>query len=88
MRELNCQRCGARFDCGKGAPGCWCEQLPKTPGLQHELSHTYTDCLCRRCLESRTGTMKEHALVLLAEVEELADLPRLPTLGWERESTK
>jgi hypothetical protein len=56
MRDLVCERCGAAFTCGNGAPGCWCHaKVSALPGLQKTLGRSYDDCLCEECLTALIG---------------------------------
>jgi hypothetical protein len=45
-----CPRCGRRFGCAEGRPGCWCETVPLSTETLGELRALALDCLCPTCL--------------------------------------
>jgi iron complex transport system permease protein len=47
-----CARCGRRFGCGHGAPGCWCEAVVLPAKALAEIRDISDDCLCPVCLKS------------------------------------
>jgi hypothetical protein len=46
-----CPRCGGRFGCQQGQPGCWCEAVELTRATLAELRTAADDCLCPSCLQ-------------------------------------
>ena len=46
-----CERCGMLFLCRK-LSGCWCESVCVPPAVLAELSKSYSECLCRPCLQA------------------------------------
>lgn len=57
----SCPLCDARFGCGQGRPGCWCEAVSLQPETLAEIRTLAADCLCAGCLagfaerEQQTG---------------------------------
>lgn len=51
LRTKTCLRCGGRFGCRQGQPGCWCEAVELTRTTLAELRASADDCLCPSCLE-------------------------------------
>jgi hypothetical protein len=45
-----CSQCGGAFECGHGAPGCWCERITLSRTALEQIAGRATDCLCPRCL--------------------------------------
>src|SRR5262244_3738843 len=45
-----CARCGRRFGCGHGEPGCWCEAVLLRPETLAAIRAVSVDCLCPTCL--------------------------------------
>src|SRR5215510_5374902 len=45
-----CARCGLRFGCGHGEPGCWCEAVLLRPETLAAIRAVSVDCLCPTCL--------------------------------------
>ena len=50
LRPKTCSRCGRRFNCGHGEPGCWCESITLSREALAELRRIADDCLCPTCL--------------------------------------
>jgi iron complex transport system permease protein len=51
-RSKPCARCGRRFGCADGEPGCWCESVVLSRETLAELRAIADDCLCPACLRS------------------------------------
>jgi cobalamin transport system permease protein len=47
-----CARCGRRFGCGQGEPGCWCEAIQLRPETLAAIRSVSSDCLCPACLQA------------------------------------
>jgi iron complex transport system permease protein len=45
-----CSRCGQRFGCGQGKPGCWCEAVELRAQTLAEIRAVAEDCICPACL--------------------------------------
>lgn len=50
LRRKRCSRCGTRFGCAHGDPGCWCESIMLRRETLAELRTLADDCLCPTCL--------------------------------------
>jgi hypothetical protein len=48
--KKTCGECGASFECGRGAPGCWCEDFTISRATLEQIAARGDECLCRRCL--------------------------------------
>jgi hypothetical protein len=51
-RQRLCEACGDEFTCGVSLSDCWCSEIELTEETRRDLRSKYTDCLCRRCLET------------------------------------
>src|SRR5258708_39856070 len=47
-----CSRCGQRFGCTQGEPGCWCEAVIPRRETLAEIRAVATDCICPACLSA------------------------------------
>jgi Cysteine-rich CWC len=54
-RQRTCEACGDAFTCGASLSGCWCAEIQLDEETRRDLRTRYSDCLCRRCLESLTS---------------------------------
>jgi hypothetical protein len=59
-RNLTCEACGKEFVCGASLKGCWCSEVKLTDENRTAIRQTYSDCLCRECLE-QAGNIKSNA---------------------------
>jgi hypothetical protein len=60
-----CARCGASFLCKvDDLPHCQCVGVNVAPDLLAQLSESYSDCLCSRCLKELSGKEREADVVL------------------------
>jgi hypothetical protein len=50
-RRLTCGACGKEFFCCVSLKGCWCSEIKLNEDTIARLRSSYTDCLCRECLE-------------------------------------
>jgi iron complex transport system permease protein len=50
-----CSRCGQRFGCAQGEPGCWCEAVVVQPETLAEIRTVADDCICPACLSAFAG---------------------------------
>ena len=48
-----CQRCGVEFGCGGSC--CWCDEVTLDAQARETLRQTFSDCLCRSCLEQEAN---------------------------------
>ena len=60
-----CQRCGVEFGCGGSC--CWCDEVPLDAQVREELRQTFSDCLCRSCLQEAQGQRPKTEGFLQAE---------------------
>src|SRR5207253_3724560 len=51
-----CSRCGRRFGCGQGKPGCWCEAIELRRETLAEIRTLAVDCICPTCLAGYEAT--------------------------------
>ncbi len=51
-RSRACESCGSDFECQIGLKGCWCSEINLTDQSRQQVSESYKDCLCRKCLEN------------------------------------
>src|SRR5437660_9958887 len=51
-----CSRCGRRFGCGQGKPGCWCEAIELRRETLAEIRTLAVDCICPTCLAGYGAT--------------------------------
>ena len=55
MSELKkCESCGESFGCGAKLEGCWCTQMELSTGSAADLRASFNDCLCPKCLGTRS----------------------------------
>jgi hypothetical protein len=52
LHAKECPRCGGRFGCAQGEPGCWCETIVLSRETLAALRTLADDCLCPTCLEA------------------------------------
>ncbi len=48
--KKTCPRCGATFECVHSID-CWCIGIKLNEKAKAALGATYTNCLCKKCLE-------------------------------------
>jgi len=48
-RRRRCALCAARFECGDGEPGCWCDAITVSHEALAEIRSLGDDCLCPEC---------------------------------------
>jgi hypothetical protein len=63
QRKLFCESCGQEFSCGASLRGCWCADIPLNEKTRTQLRQTYSDCLCRTCLERFAAAEKDEVLI-------------------------
>ena len=56
MTGAACPRCGAAFDCGAHAGGCWCGAVEVSAAARAHLAAAYDGCLCPGCLDELATT--------------------------------
>ena len=57
MRKLICERCNREFVCNKNGESCWCYTKPY---VRLDVTESYKDCLCEKCLEELYETSKNN----------------------------
>ncbi|AGA90818.1 hypothetical protein Thimo_2065 [Thioflavicoccus mobilis 8321] len=63
--QKRCGRCGATFLCKVDElPHCQCIRVHLSDTLLEELSGSYSDCLCSRCLKQLAGKDRDGDWVL------------------------
>lgn len=48
--EKICPRCGKTFECLHSSK-CWCVNIHISDKVKAKLKESYSDCLCKECLE-------------------------------------
>jgi hypothetical protein len=58
-RELQCELCGAQFECGMGGLDCWCANIRLTAENLATLRQLAKDCVCPECLTKLANGNRE-----------------------------
>lgn len=58
--KLQCERCGAKFECGVETGDCWCFMLPVSQEVLKNLSDKFDGCLCPECLLENEQAAKQN----------------------------